>query len=37
MLPLVLDERSKALLREFGQLQRESVRDGRFPSGEDGH
>ena len=36
MLPPVLDERSKTLLREFGQLQRESVRDGRFPSGEDG-
>ncbi|MEP7118411.1 MAG: J domain-containing protein [Acidobacteriota bacterium] len=35
MLPPVLDERSKALLREFGQLQRESVRDARFPS-EDG-
>lgn len=37
MLPPVLDEQSKALLREFGQLQRESVRDGRFPSGEDGY
>ena len=24
------------LLREFGELQRESVRDARFPSGEDG-
>ncbi len=36
MLPPVLDERSKALLREFAALQRESVRDGRFPSGEDG-
>ena len=35
MLPPVLDERSKTLLREFGDLQRESVRDGRFPSGED--
>ncbi len=36
MLPPVLDERSKALLREFAALQSESVRDGRFPSGEDG-
>jgi molecular chaperone DnaJ len=36
MLPPVPDERSKTLLREFGQLQRESVRDARFPSGEDG-
>ena len=32
MLPPVLDERSKALLREFAVLQRESVRDARFPS-----
>ncbi len=36
MLPVVLDERSKTLLREFGQLQRESVRDSRFPVGEGG-
>ena len=36
MLPPVLDERSKALLREFGELQRESVRDARFPGSEDG-
>ncbi len=36
MLPPVLDERSKTLLREFAALQRESVRDARFPSGEDG-
>ncbi len=34
MLPAVLDERSKSLLREFGALQRDSVRDARFPSGE---
>ncbi|MEZ5290513.1 MAG: J domain-containing protein [Vicinamibacterales bacterium] len=31
MLPAVLDERSKELLREFGRLQQESVRDSRFP------
>ena len=36
MLPAVLDERSKTLLREFGELQRESVRDARFPPGKDG-
>lgn len=36
MLPPVLDERSKALLREFAALQRESVRDARFPANEDG-
>ena len=36
MLPPVLDERSKTILREFGDLQRESVRDARFPSDEDG-
>jgi molecular chaperone DnaJ len=36
MLPAVLDERSKTLLREFAGLQRESVRDARFPSDEDG-
>ena len=35
MLPPVLDERSKTLLREFGELQSESVRDARFPAGED--
>jgi molecular chaperone DnaJ len=35
MLPRVLDERAKELLREFGRLQRDSVRDGRFPAGED--
>jgi molecular chaperone DnaJ len=31
MLPTVLDERSKELLREFGRLQTELVRDDRFP------
>jgi molecular chaperone DnaJ len=31
MLPAVLDERSKELLREFGRLQRDCVRDARFP------
>jgi molecular chaperone DnaJ len=36
MLPRVLDERAKELLREFGRVQAESVRDGRFPAGEDG-
>lgn len=36
MLPPVLDERSKTILREFGELQRESVRDARFPADEDG-
>jgi molecular chaperone DnaJ len=36
MLPPVLDERSKTLLREFGALQHESVRDARFNTGEDG-
>lgn len=35
MLPRVLDERAKDLLREFGRLQGDSVRDGRFPAGED--
>jgi len=28
--------RAKELLREFGRVQGESVRDGRFPSSEDG-
>ncbi|MGD9905556.1 MAG: DnaJ C-terminal domain-containing protein [Vicinamibacterales bacterium] len=32
MLPRVLDERAKELLREFGRTQSESVRDGRFPA-----
>ncbi|HUU32920.1 MAG TPA: hypothetical protein VMW48_02590, partial [Vicinamibacterales bacterium] len=36
MLPPVLDERSKTLLREFAALQHESVRDARFPTGEEG-
>ena len=36
MLPRVLDERAKELLREFGRVQGESVRDDRFPSSEDG-
>lgn len=36
VLPAVLDERSKALLREFAALQRESVRDHRFPADEGG-
>jgi molecular chaperone DnaJ len=36
MLPRVLDERAKELLREFGRLQPDSVRDGRFPAREDG-
>jgi molecular chaperone DnaJ len=31
MLPRLLDERSKELLREFGRLQQDSVRDARFP------
>ncbi len=30
MLPRLLDERSKDLLREFGRLQQDSVRDARF-------
>jgi molecular chaperone DnaJ len=34
MLPRVLDERSKEILREFGRLQRDSVRDARFPTEE---
>lgn len=34
MLPRVLDERSKELLREFGRLQQESVRDARFTARE---
>jgi molecular chaperone DnaJ len=36
MLPAVLDERSKELLREFGRVQHESVRDARFPQVEEG-
>jgi molecular chaperone DnaJ len=36
MLPRVLDERAKELLREFGRVQPDGVRDGRFPAGEDG-
>jgi molecular chaperone DnaJ len=36
MLPRVLDERAKELLREFGRLQGDSVRDGRFPAAGDG-
>lgn len=36
MLPTVLDERAKELLREFGRLQTEPVRDERFPSAEEG-
>jgi molecular chaperone DnaJ len=35
MLPRVLDERSKELLREFGRLQQDSVRDARFPVHEE--
>lgn len=35
MLPRVLDERSKELLREFGRIQRDSVRDARFPVQEE--
>lgn len=35
MLPRVLDERSKELLREFGRLQPDSVRDARFGAPED--
>ncbi len=35
MLPRVLDERSKELLREFGRLQTDSVRDARFPVHEE--
>jgi molecular chaperone DnaJ len=34
MLPRVLDERAKELLREFGRLPGEGVRDGRFPGPE---
>lgn len=30
MLPRVIDERSKALMEEFGRINRESVRDERF-------
>jgi len=36
MLPRVLDERAKELLREFGRTQVDSVRDGRFPAAEGG-
>lgn len=36
VLPPVIDERSKELLREFGSLQREGVRDARFPADEEG-
>jgi hypothetical protein len=32
MLPAVLDERSKALLREFGQINGNQVRAGVTPS-----
>lgn len=35
MLPRVLDERAKELLREFGRLQPDAVRDARFPSTEE--
>lgn len=35
MLPRLIDERSKELLREFGRLQTESVRDARFALPED--
>jgi molecular chaperone DnaJ len=34
MLPRVIDERTKDLLREFGRLHGEGVRDGRFPGHE---
>lgn len=37
MLPRLLDERSKELLREFARLQPDSVRDARFPVHEDPH
>jgi molecular chaperone DnaJ len=36
VLPPVLDEGSKALLREFGALQRDRIRDARFPADEGG-
>jgi molecular chaperone DnaJ len=36
MLPSVLDERAKELLREFGRLQTEPVRDARFPRDGEG-
>lgn len=36
MLPRLLDERSKELLREFGRLQQDSVRDARFRVREGG-
>lgn len=35
MLPRVLDERAKELLREFGRLQHDSVRDARFTTREE--
>lgn len=35
MLPRVLDERAKELLREFGRLQQDSVRDARFTTREE--
>lgn len=35
MLPRLLDERAKELLREFGRLQHDSVRDARFRVHED--
>lgn len=36
MLPRVIDERGKALLREFGRLPHDPVRDARFPADEEG-
>jgi hypothetical protein len=36
MLPAILDERSKELLREFGQINSENVRDRLETSAEDG-
>jgi molecular chaperone DnaJ len=36
MLPRVIDERGKALLREFGRLPHDPVRDARFPTDEEG-
>lgn len=35
VLPRVLDERAKDLLREFGRLPHDPVRDARFPPDED--
>jgi len=37
MLPKLLDERSKELLREFGRINGESVRDTLYPAASHGN